>query len=307
MLHVDFNNFQSELKTPIDLVETFIDDFPNLNATLIPIKIAKANYFIQEKDYKKAEKLSREGKKFNPFLYLTEFQLGRIKLIEKKLDSAYYYLTRASKGLPLNTTHATWAQRAIGQKLKKKQLDSLLEFHIAKKNDTEAMWQNHLLMTNYIAGKKGNEFTEKDKKFAEQGNELFPNNKIIGENNQVINFGADKIILVNALDNEAKTYFEKKEYLKAIEFWENCIELIDNDYAYHFNIALSYYGLKEYDKSIENLKKSRNLKFIANNGKIDELMGLNFYSKKDTLNACRFFEISQSAISKKMFKIINCD
>ena len=57
MLHVDFNNFQSELKTPIDLVETFIDDFPNLNATLIPIKIAKANYFIQEKDYKKAEKL----------------------------------------------------------------------------------------------------------------------------------------------------------------------------------------------------------------------------------------------------------
>ncbi len=307
MLHLDFNFYQSELKTPIDLIETFIDDFPNLNATLIPIKIAKANYFIQDGQYNKAEKLSREGKKFNPFLYLTEFQLGRIKLIQNKIDSAHYYLTRASKGLPLNTTHATWAQRVIGPRLKKNELDSLIEFHISKNNTTEAMWQNHLLMTTYIAGQKGLEFTEKDKIFAKQAYQLYPKNNVINESNQVINFGAEKIILVNALDNKAKTFFEKKEYIKAIELWENCIELVDNDFAYYYNIALSYYGLKQYDISIENLDKSRNLTYSIDNGKIDELMGLNFISKKDTLNACKFLNKSQTNRSEKLLKIINCN
>ena len=306
MLHLDFNYFQSDLKTPLDLIENFIDDFPNLNATLIPIKIAKANYFIQNKQYEKAKKLSREGKKHNPYLYLTEFQLGRINLLENKFDSAYYYLTRASKGLPLNTTHATWAQRVIGGSLKKQELDSLLEYHIKRNNTTEAMWQNHLLMTTFISGIENTDFNDNDKRLAKKASELFPNNLIINENNQVINFGAQKILIVNALDKEAKMEFENKNYQKAIELWENCIELIDNDYAYYFNIALSHYGLENFDTSIEFLSKSNNLMYANDNGKIEELMGMNYLSKKDTLQACKHLKNSSTKLSKKTSKVIGC-
>lgn len=306
MLHMDFNYFQSDLKTPLDLVETFIDDFPNLNATLIPMKIAKANYYIQEKQYEKAALFSRQGQRYNPFLYLTEFQLGRIKLLQKEYDSAYYFLKKASEGLPLNTTHATWAQRVIGQQLKKDELDSLLQYHISRKNTTEAMWQNHLLMTTYISGIESTPYNERDKKYAEKASELYPENIIINETNQVINFGSKKIVIVNALDKEAKTLFESKKYIQAIDLWNNCIELVDNDYAYFFNIALSYYGLQNNLKSIEYLQETSNLKYKNDNGKIEELLGLNYLALKDTLTACSHFVKSATKISKYYAKTINC-
>tara|TARA_X000000950_G_scaffold286477_1_gene395486 strand:- start:3 stop:1037 length:1035 start_codon:yes stop_codon:yes gene_type:complete len=310
MLLLDFNYFQSDLKTPIELVDDFIDDFPTLNATLIPIKIAKANYHIQEGNYDIARKLSLAGRKYNPFLYLTEFQLGRIYLLEKNYDSAYYYLKKASRGLPLNTTHATWHQKALGYTLRKNELDSLLDFHVSKNNDQEAMWQNHLLMTTYIKGIKKETYTEKDRYNAKKGVELFPKNSVIGQSNQLINFGENKIFLVNALDKMATEEFTNKEYNKAIDKWETCIELIDNDYAYYFNIALSYYGLKKYETSIQYLKDINKLTFNDETGKIDQLRGANYLALKDTLKACEYFNRSyqkDNKLSAKFLRQINCD
>ncbi len=62
-LMVDFNNFQSNLKTPIEQMETFQDKFPTLTTVAMPIKLAKANYYIQNKDYDTALQLIDEGLK----------------------------------------------------------------------------------------------------------------------------------------------------------------------------------------------------------------------------------------------------
>ena len=56
-LYYDFNSHRSNLLTPKEIAYNFEDEFPNLTQTVIPIKIAKANYYTQNNEIEKAKKL----------------------------------------------------------------------------------------------------------------------------------------------------------------------------------------------------------------------------------------------------------
>ena len=66
-LYYDFNENQNNLEADLEVVKEYQDTFPNINTTVIPLKIAKANYYLQNQDYLKAQELIKEGQKHNPF------------------------------------------------------------------------------------------------------------------------------------------------------------------------------------------------------------------------------------------------
>lgn len=107
------------------------------------------------------------------------------------------------------------------------------------------------------------------------------------------------------LDNEnreaylkrAEAYFYKKDYEKAIEDYEKCINLDKNKvYSYYNYLAIAYAFNKEYEKSRALLMKVLNLskedkekkqiieKDIYNN------LGLIYYLNKDNKNAKKYYE-----------------
>ena len=64
------------------------------------------------------------------------------------------------------------------------------------------------------------------------------------------------------MDNNTKKgleYFEKKDYEKAINFFQKSIELHGGDFWTYNNIATSYYNLEDYNNAIEFYLKTLNL------------------------------------------------
>lgn len=290
MLYVDFNNYQSNMRTPLALVETFQEDFPTITNVCIPIKIAKAQYYLQEKDFDTAKKLLLEGKKENPYLYLTEFGLSKIYWEQNNLDSAYYYGKKASKMLPGNSSHATHFQRVLASMEAIDELDSV--FKNRKDNKLEALWQNHFYLTSIIKSKNSLPFTEFEKKYSKLAVEYFPKNDIIQRSYQIINLGFDLINLANTFDEKAQKHYDNKEYNLAIESWKRAAETITNDGAYHLNIAQSLISLKKYDEAKDKINWIIESGLDKNDGKSELLEATIYLNQGKPYIACDFLNES---------------
>ena len=290
MLYVDFNNYQSNMRTPLALVETFQEDFPTITNVCIPIKIAKAQYYLQEKDFDTAKKLLLEGKKENPYLYLTEFGLSKIYWEQNNLDSAYYYGKKASKMLPGNSSHATHFQRVLASMEAIDELDSV--FKNRKDNKLEALWQNHFYLTSIIKSKNSLPFTEFEKKYSKLAVEYFPKNDIIQRSYQIINLGFDLINLANTFDEKAQKHYDNKEYNLAIESWKRAAETITNDGAYHLNIAQSLISLKKYDEAKDKINWIIESGLDKNDGKSELLKATIYLNQGKPYIACDFLNES---------------
>ena len=290
MLYVDFNNYQSNMRTPLALVETFQEDFPTITNVCIPIKIAKAQYYLQEKDFDTAKKLLLDGKKENPYLYLTEFGLSKIYWEQNNLDSAYYYGKIASKMLPGNTSHATHFQRVLADMEAIDELDSV--FKNRKDNKLEALWQNHFYLTSIIKSKNQIPFNEFEKKYSKQAIKLFPKNEIIKRSDQIINLGYDLITLANSFDEKAKEFYKNQEYESAIENWEKAAETITTDGAYHLNIAQSLISLEKYDEAKDKIAWVIESGLDKNDGKPELLEATIYLNQGKPYVACDFLNES---------------
>lgn len=290
MLYVDFNNYQSNMRTPLALVETFQEDFPTITNVCIPIKIAKAQYYLQEKDFNTAKKLLLAGKKENPYLYLTEFGLSKIYWEQRNLDSAYYYGKIASKMLPGNTSHATHFQRVLADLEAIDELDSI--FKNRKDNKLEALWQNHFYLTSIIKSKNEIPFTEFDKKYSKQAVKLFPKNEIIKRSDQIINLGFDLISLANTFDEKAKEFYDEKKYELAIENWEKAVETITTDAAYYLNIAQALINLEKYEAALNKINLVRQRDLDKNDGKPELLEATIFLKQGKPYIACDYLKES---------------
>lgn len=309
-LYGDFNFFQTNMRTPIKIVEGFQEDFPNITTVCIPLKIAKAQYYIQNKDFEKAEKYLREGKVHNPYLYLTEFGMSKIHLEKKNYDSAYYYGKIALKGLPKNTSHSTHFQQVLGALKSEKsliELDSL--FKIQKEDKLQATWQNHLWLTSYIKSTKKIPFSEYDKKISEEGIKFFPNNEVIKLSHQMINLGTDIMSVANKFDKIANEQYDQGLYDESIKNWEYAIQSIPNDHAYHLNIAQSLIQLKKYEKAFDKLNYIKREFGDIPGGKLELLKSTIYLFQNDMQNACATLQMAiqkGNAQAQQSFLALNC-
>lgn len=288
-LYVDYNNFQHNLRTPLELVEKFPHKFPTLTNVAMPISLAKANYYIQYEDYETALELIEYGMKDNPYFYMGEYQKAKIYFRKKEYDKARYFGKIAFDNMPNNDSHVTLYQKILGTM---KDVDELKRvFNLTKHNYNVAVWSNHLYALSAL-GHVNKVYPDSLKKLAKEAAKLFPNNTLIAGSDKVINYGLDVVYLADQYDILANEFFNKKEYRKAIEEWEKALTLIDNDDAYYLNIARSLSLLKKYKESNTYLDEIEKKQLNSDNGMLEFQKGLNFIELQRTMLACQYLKKS---------------
>ena len=70
MLLRDFNS--NNFSVPLNEIDHFTPELPNITVTTIPMKSIKARYYFNAKKYDKAISLLNEGIPANPYLFFSE-------------------------------------------------------------------------------------------------------------------------------------------------------------------------------------------------------------------------------------------
>ena len=272
-LLADFNFRQENPILTIDQIESYQDFYPNINTTVIPLKQIKANYYVRDNNLEKTLEYSTEGDKVNPYLFIGDFQKGRVYYNLNKIDSSYIYLKKAAQGLPRNQSHITHFQKTLAALSKMNELDSL--FEKVKDFSEEAVWQNQMYFTSIFKTLKQSN-TNRDSLYVEEALKKFPNNRMIRIAHQSIILGLDKIGSANLFDKEALKFYNEKDYENANKFWKKAIEIIPNDQAYYFNWARSLTLNKNFSRSDSILLEVKRKNFLIDNGELEFLRALNY-------------------------------
>jgi len=302
----DFNRTQY-FQRPLNQVEQIPDELPALGVTTIPLKSAKAIYYLTQDSLQIAKKLLMESLGKNPFLGMTETTLSEVYFKEKKFDSAEYYAVKALKVNYRNVRHLLNLQKAYFKSKKFNNADSILDHYKNKLYDNlavEMFYQNHLVL---LAANK-DIFNNNDSINSRFAINNFPDNKIIKKMNQIIIFGIDKINLVNEMDSEAFDFFNKKEYKEATKIWEDLIE-IKTDLAYYLNLIQSLIIIDENEKVEYYINEVENKNLDTGSGKFDYLKGLYYQKNSKIKSACESFKISFEKgyeVSKSFLDYNNC-
>ena len=307
-LVTDFNNYHDNPKTPLDLVETFDMEIPNLSVATLPMVQMKIPYYLYYGLFDKAFQAAIEGSKHNPFLGIKEHTLSRIYLNHNKnIDSAYKYAKLSNKRLSKNKGHASVLQMVLNE------LDKYVEF---KELFLKVMflkdpivWKNFFVFTTSYKLKNNIEFDEFDKTTISEALVLFPDNAFFKRANKIINYDAETIQKVNSVDREANMYFIEKDYLNAISKWKEASILIPYEEAYYLNIASSLLKLKEGAEAIKYLNKIDSLEIKSNKGKYEFLKGLYYLGRFNSLKSCEFFKKSANlghVNSSSALKTLGC-
>ena len=291
-LYYDFNENQNNLEADIEVVKEYQDTFPNINTTVIPLKIAKANYYLQNQDYLKAQELIKEGQKHNPFLGLGDLLMSKIYYIKGQKDSALYYIESAYNKIPLNSGHVALYQTILDERDDKVKEDEI--FERTKTLKTEILWTNHFLMVVKDSSKSNNNsFTEKDKKNIKEAIDLFPGNKFFISASLIINKGSEAAYSAIDYDKIASNHYRKKEYLEAIKNWNKASKIINAEDSYILNIALSYNQLKDYSSAVEYLKVIENRGIKSKTGLFEFVAGYSFIGLEKLDLACKYLKESK--------------
>ena len=112
-LHADFNTNSTKLSLPLDIVKEYQDSYPNITITAIPIKLAKANYFLQNGKENEAIDLAREGQKINPYLGFGDYIISKAYYSKGLKDSSMYYIKKSYDKVPLNSAHVVLYQNLL--------------------------------------------------------------------------------------------------------------------------------------------------------------------------------------------------
>lgn len=288
LLIFDFNEEPENYTVPLSYVETLDDRIPNITTVTFSTKSMKANYYLQEGQIEKAMALAEEGDKDNPYLGLKEHLFSKIYLNKiKNIDSAYKYAKLSHEKLPLNNGHTSYYQMVLAEMDKFEESKNL--FYRVKSTKNEIVWQNFLIYNSLHKFKYKIAYDSIDKATIAEALLYFPENEFFKQNDKVINYGEDIILIANTFDAKAQKRYAEKDYVKAIENWEEAIKIIMNDDSYYLNIAQSYLQLNEMEKAMEYLNLIDNLGLRSRSGKYEYLTGLYYLYFKNGIKACNFF------------------
>lgn len=273
----DFNT--NKYTVPINQVETFVPNIPNITVTTIPINSVKARYFFNVKKYDKALALLDEGTDANPYLFYSEVLKSQIYLAQQKLDSALFYGKKAFFGLPNNALHSSHYLNVIGQKRDVTALEESFESLVAK--DDINNWRNYLIIANQLYPEKSEQLKQRAKKAAD----LFPQDSNIQQLYRTIVVGQQAINEGASFSNLALTQFNQEDYVNAALNFELAIAKNPLEYSYYENAATANYLAGNLDKAIAQIDKVIN-EMNPLNGKCEYIKALIYIRMGDPIGAC---------------------
>lgn len=272
-----------------DFVESIETKLPNLSLTSLPLKAMKAQYFLYNDSLVRGLELIEETIKegANPYIMFPEAVKAKLFTAVGDIDSAYYYSRKAYDNLPRNAFHFAELARTLSAI---RQYDSITYFFKPiKYYPDEQIWKIYLAsITNYMDRIKDSEFAIET---AKEALGIFPNQQDLLIAAYFVIHGKENTTKALELENEGKILFEKKLYEEAIEIYEQADKLLESNYVFRENIGSSYFNLKNWTKTIDNLKvvedKNHDLDGIQN-----YMLGLSYFNIGDKVNACDRLQLS---------------
>ena len=287
-MYYDFNMNGIDLEASVDDIKDYEDFLPNITNTTIPIKLSKANYYLQEGKFQEAKKLISQGKKVNPHLGFGDFLLAKIYYEEQKKDSAFYFIEKAINKVPKNVAHVVLYQTLLVERKEFKKESEI--FEITKDLKHPLIWSNHF----FALTKNKIEFNNSDKENIKLAMTLFPENKLFQSFDLIISKGVESSILAAQFDGIASENFKNKEYNKAIDNWKKAAAIVPNEDSYYLNIALTYCYMKEFQKAVEVLKEIESLDIKSNDGFFEFIGGFAFYELGQKDLGCKYIRASNN-------------
>ena len=249
-LYFDYN--KSTFDDPIEVIDNYIDDFPNITQTAMPIRALKAHYYVKHERIDEAIEILKSGpEKFdNPFIGIYEAKLAHIYNDRQEHDSAFKYASIAYSKLSNNQYHAghlLWSAAEV------KRFDVLRKvFKNNAKNNIEGVWF-YFLKPMYENSKAANFSRDSLRTLSIKARNMFPQNPQIKIIFQELVYGKDKMIEADSLFESALAEYNKGNFQKSYDYYEKAADLIPTESSYRQNMALSKIGQQDYNKALEIL------------------------------------------------------
>ena len=283
ILLYEFNAYQNKL--PLETVEKFEDQLPNITVTTLPLKMLKARYYMRDSVVEKALSLYYQSRKDNPYLKIADFELAKYHFKENNMDSAEYYSRMAFKALPRNYLYTRQYFQILTKQKKEQELDNA--FKEIKNNFIIDQWRDYMFSKITI---------NKDSK-----DELIDLLNVAKENisdqNQLLTIETILKVGYSNLDDlgkiiiDAETFYKQDKFIEAANLYESAARMNDSEYTHYENAALSFYRGDNFEQA-EKLFRYVLSSFEVKNGKSEFYLGLLLYEKKELENACNFWNIA---------------
>ena len=140
ILLYEFNSYQNKL--PIETIENFNDQLPNITVTTLPLKMLKARYYLRDSLLDIALPLLYKARNDNPFIKVSDFELAKYHYKQNNLDSAEFYSKIAFKALPRNYLFSRQYFKILTKQKKAKELDNA--FQKIKNNFIVDQWRDYM-------------------------------------------------------------------------------------------------------------------------------------------------------------------
>jgi O-antigen ligase len=282
----DFNS--NQFNVPLNQVETFVPNIPNITVTTIPINSVKARYYVNAKKYDKALALLDKGTSANPYLFYSEILKSQIFQEQGKLDSAKVYAKKAFFGLPNNDLHASRYINLINITRDKKALEEV--FELLTYQNKENNWKNYLIIANSINIPNDPVLIDRAKK----ATEIFPDNGEIKNLYNQIAIGNDKLNESIFYSKTGLEYFNKGDYQNAAVEFEKAAEANPLDYAHFENAATANYMIDNLEKAEEQIDVVIN-DLNPLNGKCEYIKALIYIKMGDPIGACPYLATARDS------------
>ena len=285
----DFN--RKDFSRDIDF-ENFIEDYPNISVTTIPLSTIKAEYYLAQNKIDEGIKLLKKGIKENPYIGRSEVRLSEVYFTSKPIkDSAVYYADLAYYARPLNSKHFLIYIKSLVVQNKVNELDSVIKknFSSLKKiNQQDRYLPTSMLF--YLSSVYQYRFKNKKKydSIAIEALKSFPDAQDIKLASNFIIYGKDSVLKALELDQKAISQFEKKKYKESFNLYSQSVDLWPNHEYSLQKAGISAYLSENYKESIFYLEKLLEIDTPADG--ITELYLYESYKKtNDNLNACKYY------------------
>ena len=284
ILLFEFNSYQQTL--PLDIVNEFNTDFPNITTTALPLKMMKARYFMRDSLVEDAIQLLKKSQDDNPNLGISDYEIGKYLYNEKKYDSAYLYLKKAAGKLPRNDMFSRLYFLDLAKLKKEKELDSafmeIKNFYIIDQ------WKDYLftkLEVNPESKQDLFSLLEEAKKNIANGNQLRTLESIL-------TVGYENLNELSQIVTQAEVMYEREFFNESATLHLLASNLDPSEYVHYENAALSYYRGNNFDEAERFFRYVLSNFSTSLNGKSEFYLGMLLYEKKKKEEACKFWNIS---------------
>jgi len=291
----------NKFEVPLDEVEKYEMDYPNISATTMPMKTLKGLYYIKEERFDEAIKLFKDAKKENPFLPVNDTYIGYSYHLKGVNDSALYYSKRAFEKQVSNPIH--FAHYMISLNNYKDTLSMRKAFEDIKKTSAGSQLVIdkifYLAMAQIMDKDESRNIVNKVQEDLLNTDDVF-----LKANLYILNFGQENVIKADSLYNSGLEHFNNKNFDSASKDFEQASKLNPLEIPYFSNAANAYLQLSDFDKVFEFTN------YIINNskspvGKAHYINALAYYEMGNFFKACEQIKLSSENGFKSSQRLID--